>query len=164
MPVIKYNFKRREYPLINNENRKCKHKRYDACGLTNTEYVNQYNLKHINDKGTTPEKNRLKIPLKDATQPGPNANYVDNAIKDYETEEYSDIYEDTYSEDYNTEIDPDAYNLVYDYEEEEEDDEFIIPETNVAHTNVENKMPEPTVSTFHNNITITVILHSYHHH
>ena len=155
---------------------KFKVKRCGACGLTNKELhhairtlhtcesgtcfirgpkfnsdkeirenVNQYNLKNMNDKGATPNKNRLGIPPRDAALPGANVNHTDH-IDSYESEEeYDDVYEDTYSDT----IDPDEYNLEDDYEEES-DNEETIPETNVAHANIEDGLPEPTVCNFVN--------------
>lgn len=73
--------------------------------------VNQYNLKHTNDKGATPDKNRLGIPSKEATLPGINVEHTDHN-KCYESvEEYDDVYEDTYS----VTIDSGKYNLADDY-------------------------------------------------
>ena len=99
----------------------------------------------MNGKGAAPNKNRLGIPPRDAALPGANVNHTDH-IDSYESEEeYDDVYEDTYSDT----IDTDEYNLEDDYEEES-DNEETIPETNVAHANIEDGLPEPTACNFVN--------------
>ena len=102
----------------------------------------------MKDKGATPEKNRLGIPPKQATLPTANVNHTkyDDGYDSEGEEEYNSSYEDTYSDI----IDPDEYNLEDDYEEEESDNEGRIPDANVAHINIENKLPEPTICGFIN--------------
>ena len=69
--------------------------------------MNQYNLKNTNDKGATPNKNRLRIQPRDAGLPCANVNHIDHSESCENEEEYDDVYKDTYSDT----IDLDEYNL-----------------------------------------------------
>ena len=78
--------------------------------------------------------------------PTANVNHTNHDDYSEGEEEYDTSYEDTYSDT----IDPDEYNLEDDYEEEESDNEGRIPDADVAHVNIEDGLPDPTICGFIN--------------